>query len=98
MIKGFLEEITKSQAQSVHIPNGTYVPVKGLGNSRLPNGLELDNVLHIPDFKCHLIYVSKLTQKHNCAITFSANSCYIQDLHLKKVIGKSRQQNGLYVI
>lgn len=93
-----LKEVSIPHQQSVHIPNGTDVPVKGLGKTDLPNGMHLDTFLHIPDFKCNLVSVSKLTIKHNCDVTFIASSCFIQDLHSKTLIEKGRHQGGLYLL
>lgn len=87
-----LKEISMSWQQSVHIPNGTSVPVNGFGKISLSNGMQLYKVLHIPDFKCNLISVSKLTRKHNCAVTFIVDSCVKQDLHSRTLIGKGRHQ------
>ncbi|OMP00054.1 Integrase, catalytic core [Corchorus capsularis] len=47
-----LKEIESSKgAFPVTIPNGDKIPVKNIGKTKLPNGLQLDRVLNIPDFK-----------------------------------------------
>lgn len=39
----------------VKIPNGDNIPVKSVGKTCLPNGLNIDRVLNIPEFKCNLL-------------------------------------------
>lgn len=74
------------------------VPIKGMGKAILPNSMKLNNVLYIPDFICNLVFVSKLTKEHNCAIIFIVDLCIIQDLPSRTQIGMGRHQNGLYII
>lgn len=54
--------------------------------------------LHIPDFQYNLLFVSKLTRDHNCALTFIADLCVIQDLSSRTLIGVGRHQDGLYLL
>lgn len=82
----------------VKIPNGETVPVKSIGNANLPNGLKLNQVLNIPDFKCNLLSVSKLTRNLNCALTFFPDFCVMQDLPLRNLIGIGRHCDGLYLL
>ena len=44
-----LTEICASNKRPVRIPNGARVPVKGTGKATLPNGIQVNDVLHIPD-------------------------------------------------
>lgn len=53
--KNLLKEMLVSTQQIVHIPNGTSVPVRGSGKLELFNGINLNNVLYIPDFNCNLL-------------------------------------------
>nr|KYP53520.1 hypothetical protein KK1_024658 [Cajanus cajan] len=94
--------------QPVKIPNGQNIPVKSIGIAELPvksigitelpNGVKVNNVLNIPDFKCNLLSVSKLTREHNCALTFVDDLCVIQDLTTRTLIGVGRHQNGLSLL
>lgn len=93
-----LRDVSISRQQPVHIPNGASIPVKGSGKVTLPNGMKINSVLHIPDFQCNLISVSKLTKDYNCAITFVANLCVMQDLHSRTLIGMGRNRDGLYLL
>lgn len=57
-----LQERFLSNEQSVKFPNGTSVPVKGIGTVNLPNGLKINEVLYVPDFHCNLLSVSRLAK------------------------------------
>ncbi|XP_076918038.1 uncharacterized protein LOC143578300 [Bidens hawaiensis] len=54
-ITQYTEWLDKRRASTseppVLIPNGESVPVTGKGNSRLPNGIIIKDVLHVPKFK-----------------------------------------------
>ncbi|KAJ0837231.1 hypothetical protein HanRHA438_Chr16g0775951 [Helianthus annuus] len=66
-----LENKTKKNYEApVVIPNGDAIAVKGRGEFTLPNGMKIKDVLHVPEFKCNLLSVSKLTRDLKCAITF----------------------------
>ncbi|CAN0825128.1 Retrovirus-related Pol polyprotein from transposon TNT 1-94 [Linum grandiflorum] len=80
----------------VKIPNGDFIPVKGVGNKKLNSTITLPGVLDVPKFKCNLISVSRLTKDLNCSITFLRDGCMIQDLHTKKLIGRGELRGGLY--
>lgn len=83
---------------SVLIPNGESVPVSGKGNSRLPNGIIIKDVLHVPKFKCNILSVSKLSREHQCSITFYPDFCFMQDLRSRELIGAGKCISGLYRI
>ncbi|CAL1397449.1 unnamed protein product [Linum trigynum] len=83
---------------SVRIPNGTSIPVKGIGTAVLGENITLQRVLHVPEFKCNLLSVSRLTQDHDVALLFLADICVIQDSRSKTVIGLGRLRDGLYYL
>ena len=69
--KSYLSSIKCSEDNvPISIPNGDKVPVKGIGKTFLLNDVEITNVLYIPNFKCNLLSVSKMTRHLNCFITF----------------------------
>lgn len=81
----------------VKIPNGDVMPVKNIGNASLPNGLKIERVLHVPDFQCNLLSVSRLTKEYNCVLIFFFPDFYImQDLASRNLIGVGKQRDGLY--
>ena len=58
----------------------------------------LTSVLSLPQFSFNLIFVSKLTRTLNCSISFFLNHCLIQDLSMKRIIGRGRESEGLYIL
>lgn len=82
----------------VIIPNGDIIPMKEIGTSMLPNGLRINRVLHIPEFKCNLLSVSRMTKDLNCSVTFYPNFCMMQVLRSRKLIGVGRCSDGLYSV
>lgn len=96
-IKSTFSSIRNSnEATPVIIPNGDNVPVEGIGTAYLPNSTKIDHVLYIPDLRCILFSISKFTKDFNCFMTFYSNSCLIQYLHSRKLVGMGRCKNGLY--
>ncbi|CAL1356196.1 unnamed protein product [Linum trigynum] len=94
----FVGEIKTDSQLQVRIPNGKGVPVHGIGITQLSNGLVLRRVLHVPDFQCNLLSVSRLTADHSVAVVFLKNFCVIQDLCSKKLIGTGTYRDGLYYL
>ncbi|GJU56477.1 putative RNA-directed DNA polymerase [Tanacetum coccineum] len=70
--------------------------LEGRGSCTLPNGVDVNDVLHIPKFKCNLLSVSKLSRDLNCAITFLPESFFMHDIRSGTLIGTGKCQNGLY--
>lgn len=96
-IPSLLKNKTNTPFESpVVIPNGDSIPVKGKGESILPGGVKLDGVLCVPDFKCNLLSVSRMTKDLQCAITFFPDFCVMQALYKKNLIGAGRREGGLY--
>lgn len=85
-----------SDGVHVNIANSDGVPVEGIGSASLPSDLKVNNVLYIPNFKCSLPSISKITKNNNCFVTFFWDFCYVQDLHSRKLIGMGKCKNGLY--
>lgn len=82
----------------VKVPNGEKASVTGIGSVELPNGISVDHVLHVPDFQCNLLSVSRLTKELNCALIFFSDGCLMQDLASKSLIGAGKQRDGLYLL
>ncbi|PWA58999.1 GAG-pre-integrase domain, Gag-polypeptide of LTR copia-type [Artemisia annua] len=62
------EEATHFETPVV-IPNGDSIPVKGKGDYVLLGGIKVNGVLYVPDFKCNLLSVSRLTRDLQCSIS-----------------------------
>ncbi|MFS8004213.1 putative RNA-directed DNA polymerase [Helianthus anomalus] len=80
----------------VLIPNGESIPVKGKGEYILPGGAKVNNVLYIPDFKCNLLLVSRLSRDLQCVVSFFPDFCVMQGLQRRNLIGAGRCEGGLY--
>lgn len=92
-----LKFIAKRVSQiQVSLPNSDIALAKQARTVELAQNICLQNVLCLPDFKCNLILIRKLTQDLNCNITFLPNECYMYDLATKRMIGVGKMQEGLY--
>nr|CAD1820262.1 unnamed protein product [Ananas comosus var. bracteatus] len=80
----------------VRLSNGTYMSISKIGCIPLSHNIFLNNVLYVPNFKCNLISVQKLTTDLNCVVTFFRTFCAIQDLTKKKLIGVGEMRDGVY--
>nr|KYP76196.1 Retrovirus-related Pol polyprotein from transposon TNT 1-94 [Cajanus cajan] len=82
----------------VNLPNGNSVLASISGTIHFSPFLYLTDVLYLPNFQYNLISVSKLTSVLNCTLTFSDNSCWIQNLNTSKMIGTAEAKDGLYLL
>lgn len=64
----------------INLPNGECSKITKYGTMRLKNGLTLENVLVVPEFKYKLFSVNKLTNSGKCKVNFYAGYCMIVDL------------------
>ncbi|GKE03104.1 hypothetical protein Tco_1391087 [Tanacetum coccineum] len=87
---------TTNMAEPVTIPNGEVVPVEGRGNHTLSNETKVKGILHIPNFNCNLLSVSKLSSDLRCVVSFFLEFFVMQDLASRNLIGAGRCKNGLY--
>lgn len=82
---------------SVRLPNGTLVSAEHAGDVLLNNSIVLHDVLYLPMFDFNLLSISKLTKALNYFVSFSGESCLIQDSS-KRMIGSGKIHNGLYLL
>lgn len=54
----------------VVIPNGDSIHVERKRECTLPGGVKLLGVLYVPDFKCNLLSVGRISNDLQCAVTF----------------------------
>lgn len=73
-------ESLANKSHSITIPDGRSISVNYMGQMQLNNGIILNNVLYMPQFRFNLIDVSKIVVDMNCVITFDTNKCYFQEL------------------
>nr|GEX80508.1 hypothetical protein [Tanacetum cinerariifolium] len=74
----------------VAIPNGYAIPVEGKGDFILPGGAKINGVLHIPNFKHNLLFVSRICKDLQCAVTFFPNFFVMQGLRTRSLIGSEK--------
>lgn len=80
----------------INLPNGDTSVISHTGTVTLPNGLHLDGVLCVPNFKHSLLSVQKLVKDNACQVQFFPNHCCIIDTVSNKVLGLGHAKNGLY--
>ena len=56
----------------------------------------LQNVLHVPGFRCNLLSISKITLDLHCNAVFSPLVCQFQDQISGRVIGSAKESSRLY--
>ena len=82
----------------VKVANGVVTNVAGIGSVVITECLEIHNVLFVPDLTCNLISVSKLIKSKQCRVLFNDIGCVFQDLNSGKMIGSSKEWDGLYYL
>ena len=83
---------------TVTLANGSTSCVLRSGTIHLTPSITVTFVPSIPQFSFNLISMSKLTHTLNCNISFFPDYCMIQDLSMKRVIGRGRKFEGLYIL
>lgn len=82
---------------SVMTADGTQMSLKGTGSIQTPT-LSLPDVYFIPKLHMNLVSVGQLCDS-GCFVGLLPNSCYVQDLKSKRVIGTGhRKGKGPYVL
>jgi len=80
----------------VTLPNGQSLIVTFAGTVSFTSQFHLHHVLYSPHFHLNLISVAKICDSLSCSLHFSLNECVIQDNFSMKMIGLTKQVNGLY--
>jgi len=80
----------------VGLPNGSSVVATKEGSIFFDGNLRLKNVLYVPGLTCNLIYVSQLTDDHDCFVQFTKHLCVIQDHTSRMLISADKRQDRLY--
>lgn len=92
-----LENRTKSAHElPVTIANGERIAVEGRGDYILKDGTKIKGVLHIPEFNCNLLSVSKISTDLQCEVTFFPDFFVMQGLTSRTLIGAGKCKDGLY--
>ncbi|CAN1753275.1 Retrovirus-related Pol polyprotein from transposon TNT 1-94 [Linum perenne] len=80
----------------ITLPTGHQVKATHIGDVTFSPTLKLTGVLYVPDFNFNLISVSKLAATQALCLTFTSDSCVIQDKQLRTTIGSAKLHRGLY--
>lgn len=76
--------------------DGREIQIFNTGSVQITEDMVLHNVLHVPHFLFHLLYVQKLCKDMSCAMVFHADKCFLQDLLQKeRLIHLGKVQGGL---
>jgi hypothetical protein len=78
----------------VSVANGKGSPMKGKGKIKIVFEI-MSDVLYVPSFPFHLLYVSKITSTFNCDVIFTHHMVIFQDRLTKKTIGEGFFLHGL---
>ncbi|XP_009593383.2 uncharacterized protein [Nicotiana tomentosiformis] len=82
----------------VALSNGYKVKVTEIDSVALTSQITLHKVLFVPAFKFNLIFISSMTTHLNSLIAFTASSCLLQDLSMKRPLVIGKIKGGLYLL
>ncbi|XP_074347150.1 uncharacterized protein LOC141685979 [Apium graveolens] len=88
----------KAVNTTLHLPNGQLTSVTYVGVVELHNSIVLTDVLFVPSFQYNLISIPKLTQNAQYGISFTKDTCTLQDLSLKRSKEIGSFHGGLYIL
>jgi len=78
----------------IKIDDGSLSAVAGKSYVIISPLLTLQDVLHVPNFSCNLLSVSKLIWGKRCQTHFFDTHCLFQDSISGKTIGSAKQNGG----
>ncbi|GJR30034.1 hypothetical protein Tco_1106266 [Tanacetum coccineum] len=88
---------THASSSYVTISDGSISQVLGSGTVNLRPSISLSLVLSLPKFSFNLLSVSRITRNLQCSVKFYPEYCVFKYLKTKKVIGRGRKCDSLYV-
>ena len=83
---------------TITIADGKQVTVEHVGDVFFDNGIELQNVLHVPGLKFNLISTNRLCRDLKCEIVFTHDKCIIQGPTLRQSVVLGKLVSGLYAV
>ena len=92
------KKIANPSNKKIATADGSLTTVAGIGDVKISPLMTLKNVLHVPRLSTNLVSIHKLTQDLCCNIIFYHNSCVFQDKDSGRMIGHTREQDGLYYL
>ena len=87
-----------STSKQTTIANGTFVQISGQGTVTLNPRFSIKQVLHVPSLSANLVSIHQLTKDMNCQAIFSPYLCEFQAMTTGRMIGATRECNGLYYL
>nr|GEU58021.1 uncharacterized mitochondrial protein AtMg00810-like [Tanacetum cinerariifolium] len=88
---------THASLSHITTADGSISQVLGSGTVNLSPSISLSPVLSLPKFSFNLLSVSRITSNLQCSVKFYPEYCVFKDLKTKKIIGRGRKYDGLYV-
>ncbi|KAK0607139.1 hypothetical protein LWI29_010020 [Acer saccharum] len=82
----------------VTLSNHARIQVFFAGTVKLNDDLVLRDVLFLPQFKFNLLSVSALAKDSSLTVSFFSDCCLVQDHSNKRMIGKGKRLEDLYVL
>lgn len=82
----------------ITLPNQEKIPVKFAGTVKVTPNLILEDVLYVPQFKFNLMFMSSLPRNSHVEVRCLTDSCFVQDLHNKMMIGRGERLADLYIL
>ncbi|WOH15415.1 hypothetical protein DCAR_0934954 [Daucus carota subsp. sativus] len=82
----------------VGLSDGSVKIVDKMGDIKLSRRLTLYDVLYIDEFNHNLLSVSKLIKTSKINVMFDTKICILQDPSTKEIVGRGKEENGLYRI
>lgn len=82
----------------VTLPNHMHIDVNKCGDVKINDNIILRDVLFVPEFKFNLFSVGSFITNPEMMIRFFYDRFLIQDIYLRKTIGRGRRVNNLYIL
>nr|KYP37856.1 Retrovirus-related Pol polyprotein from transposon TNT 1-94 [Cajanus cajan] len=82
----YFHTYSKIKPMNINLPNGTFVKAQISGSIHFSPSFAIHNVLYVLDFTFNLLSISKLLSTLEYVITFSNDSCQIQEASMLKTI------------
>ena len=83
---------------SITMPNGKQATVTHIGSVVIADGIELQQVLCVPNFHFNLLSASKLTKQLSSNVVFTPTTCLIQDNLRQTSMVLGKESSGLYYV
>ncbi|KAL2902683.1 Retrovirus-related Pol polyprotein from transposon TNT 1-94, partial [Bienertia sinuspersici] len=83
---------------TITVANGKHVNIEHIGTVVFENGINLERVLHVPEFRYNLISTHGLCQDLECDIVFTHDKCLLQGSKINGSLLLGSLKSGLYAV